>query len=114
MKSYIIIPLLFVLCSFGLKDEKQKKFYYFKTQKTEGKITTARFILVEDVDLQSFKNSKLNGLISFSELNTEENYYQVVYNTEFSLNDFRAKLLEQNSDFDKKFIIITDKSFYNK
>ena len=48
----------------------------------------------------------------FNEISKKDNYYQLKYEEGTSLDQLRKVLLSYGVDFDKKHVLITDKSYY--
>lgn len=109
----ILMPILCIIFfSFSMKEFS----FRFKIEKIENEIVEARFQLTNEIDFSNLEKKllKVENVISFKELSKRDNYYQINYSQGASLDEIRDVFLEYHTDFDKRHVVVTDKSYYTK
>lgn len=112
--NYILIAVFFMASSF--KFIEGNSFFDFKTKKEINReLIEARFQLTNSIDVKVVKVLLLKNenIKSFNLLSERDNYYQIRYTNNLSLNELRSTLSTFNTDFQLKSVNITNKEYYN-
>jgi len=114
-KLKFIIPILTLFLTLNSVAQTKDVYFDFKIKETKNGITDARFKIENSVNIELLKKSLYNikGIEGFTELNEKENYYKIMFTNDCNLNEIRTALINLNTDFDRSFLIINSKNYYN-
>ena len=112
--NYFLIAIVLFASSF--KSIEGEFFFDFRTKKEINReLIEARFQLTNPIDINNVKKSLLENknIKSFNLLSDKDNYFQIRYTNELSLNKLRNTIKTFNTDFEPKSINVKNKKYYN-
>ena len=109
-----MIAILILASSF--RSLEGESFFDFRTTKEINReLVESRFQLTNSVDISSLKEAlaENKNIKSINMLSERDNYFQIRYTKDLSLNKLRSTFLLLNTDFDLKSINVLDKKYYS-
>ena len=110
MRKYTLLLIATLIATIVFSNSPSS--FKFVKKTTEKDQVTVYFNLEKDVTFSALQSllSSVEGVKNVSK--SESGYIKVVMNDQTHNNEIRTVILNSGSDIDKKFIVITSKSFY--